>query len=129
MKLADQGSAGEVAVDDNFEDVIMEIGFGEVPKIIVSFVEKIQLVETFDPADFDGDVEILFVLRGVVDGVFELVDADGVTGRDDGPIVGFAVDTGDLVGGDLKDAELDAGAFEGEEGEGEEEEQCSEMKH
>ena len=35
----------------------------------------------------------------------------------------------DLVGGELKDAVLDAGVFEGEDGEGEEEEQRSEMKH
>ena len=105
MKLADQGPAGEVAVDDNFEDVIMEIGFGEVPEIIVSFVEKIQLVETFDPADFDLYVEIFRVafFAEAADGIFKLVGADGVGVRDDGPVGGIAVDPGDLVGRELKD--------------------------
>src|ERR1035437_1020054 len=53
----DQGSAGEVGIHHYFEDVVVQVVAGEVPVIVVGFVEEVEAVEAFDPAHLDLDVQ------------------------------------------------------------------------
>ena len=94
-------------------------GLAEVPVVFVGFVEEVQAVEAFDPADFDADMELFGVGGGVaVVGVLELVGGDDVAFGDHGPVGGVAVYAGYLVGGELEDGEGDVGAAEGAGGGG-----------
>ena len=41
VALADQRATRSIAVNDDFEDVVAQIGVGEVPVVVVGLVEKI----------------------------------------------------------------------------------------
>jgi len=70
----------------------------------------------FDPADLHLHVQVggIALVADPGDGLAQLIHADRVGIRHDGPIVPVAVDARDLVGGELKDLELDAGAGKAE---------------
>ena len=100
----DQGAAGEVAIHHHLEDVVVQVGAGEIPVVIVGLVEKIQPVQAFHPPDLHADIEALLVhpvgvLAGIVD---QLIAADRVFLGHHGPVIGVAVDAGDHVGGNWK---------------------------
>ncbi len=83
----------------------------EVPVIIVRLVKEVQTIEAFDPTDFYLDVEIFLVVveATALSGFLELVHADRVGFRNDGPIGRIAVDARNLVGGELENLVFDAG--------------------
>src|SRR5437879_687411 len=93
----------------------------EIPVIVVSLVKEVQTVEAFDPADFDFDVEVFLVVveAPAVRGFLELVYADRVGFRNDGPIGRVAVDARNLVGGKLENLVFHPGPFEREGADGE----------
>jgi hypothetical protein len=116
MHCADERASGEIAIDDDFEDVVVAIGAAEVPVVISGFVEEVEAIHSLHPADFDVDVEVFAIVleAEAVHSFFQLVHADGIGGRDEGPIRALAVDLGNFVWRKLIDLVLDAGAFEGE---------------
>ena len=116
MVDVDERTAGQIAVDDHFEDVVVQAGSGEVPVVVESFVEEIQPVEPFHPADPDLHVEVLRVVIHPVAllGVHELVHADGVALGHHRPIVRLAVDARNLIRRELKDLERHVLALERE---------------
>ena len=121
----DQRPARHVPIHHHLEDVVVQIEAGEIPVVVVGFVEEVETVLTFDPPDLDLDVHVLQVVVHAVAllGVHELVHTDGVAVGHDGPIAGVAVDARDLVGRELKNLEGDVGPFHTECGR---EEQCGE---
>ena len=112
MHLLDEGSARKVAIDDEFEDIVMQIGALEVPVIVVGFVQEIEPVEPLHPTHLHLDVQVLPVHGRVVHGVLQLVHADGIAFRHHGPVVRLPIDARDLPGGELEHFEFDAGAFD-----------------
>ncbi len=113
VAFVDQLSAGGIAIDDDFENVIVQIGAGEVPIAFVRLIQKIEPIFAFYPAHFDFHIEFLGIGGGVTAFIIdELIHADGVAVGDDVPVVGFGVDAGDFVPGKLKDLEGHLGAIE-----------------
>ena len=113
MVHVDQGPAGEVAIDDNLKDVVVQVEPGEIPVVVIGLVEEVEAVEALDPANLDHDIEILgIVVSPMAAGAsvsIELVQADGVAVGHDRPILVVAVDPGDHVGGKLEDLEYPVG--------------------
>ena len=114
MQRRNQRPAGEVAIHDEFEDIVVTAVLVEVPEIVVGLVKEIQAVETLHPADFHLDVEVLLVVleAAALLSFLELIHADRVTFGNDGPIGWIAVDARNLVGGELENFVLDAGTFD-----------------
>ena len=112
--LPDEGAAGEITVDDQFEDVVVQAGLAEVPVVVVGLVEEVEVVEPLDPAHLDLHVEVFRVVlvADTDDRLAELFRSDRVGVGDDRPVRGVPVDAGDLVGGELEDREFDIGSFE-----------------
>ena len=44
----DERAARGVAVDDDFEGVVVEVGAGEIPIVVAGLVEKVEAVQAFD---------------------------------------------------------------------------------
>src|SRR5207302_7181150 len=86
----------------------------EVPVIIVSLVKEVQTIEAFDPANLYVDVEVFLVVveAAALRRFLELVDADRVGFRNDGPIGRVAVDARNLVGGKLENLVFDSRPFD-----------------
>jgi hypothetical protein len=78
MKRCHQRPAGEIAIHNHLEDIVMAAVFVEVPVVIVRLVETVQTIETLDPTDFDLDVEVFPVVveATAFSGFLELVHAD-----------------------------------------------------
>ncbi len=110
------GPPDEIAVDDDFEDVVVKARSGEVPVVVEPLVQEIQTVESFHPPHPDLDVEILRVVVHpmALFGVHELVHADGIALGNHRPVVDLAVHARNLIGGELKDLERDVLALERE---------------
>ena len=84
----------------------MHVGGLKVPEVVVGFVEEIEAIETFDPSDFDVDIESGGVGFGVVASVVvKLIGADDVAVGYDRPVVCVAIDYRNFVGRKLKDFE------------------------
>ena len=114
MHLADERPAGEIAVDDEFKDVVVQAGLCEIPVVVVGFVQKVELVEPLDPADLDRHIQVLRVVlvADSRDRLAELFGANRVGVGDDRPVTGVTVNSGDLVGRKLEDLEFHVRAFE-----------------
>src|SRR5262245_48411999 len=121
MKGGHERSAGEVAIHHNLEYVVMAAVVVEVPEIVVSLVQEVKAVETFDPCDLDFDVEILPVVveAAAFARILELVHTDRVRFGNNRPVGRVPVNPWNLVGGKLEDLVLDAGPFEREPEDGE----------
>src|SRR5262245_57134281 len=121
MKRSHERPAREISIHDNLKYVVMATVFVEIPIIIVGLVEEVEAVETFDPSDFDFDVEVFSIVveAAAFARLFELVYADRVHFGNDGPMRRIAVNAWNLVGGKLKNLVFDAGPFERESGDGE----------
>ena len=50
MHLLDKRPAGKIAIDDDLKDVVVQIVAPEIPVVVVGFVEKVEPVEAFHPA-------------------------------------------------------------------------------
>ncbi len=59
MLAVDERAARGVAVDDDFEGVVVEICARKIPVVVAGLVEKVEAVEALYPADSDADIEIL----------------------------------------------------------------------
>ena len=116
MVDVDERPAGQVAVHDDFEDVVVKTGGGEIPVVVEPFVQEIQTVETLHPTHPDLYVEIFRVVIQpmALFGIHELVHADGVTLGHHRPVVDLAVHARNLIGRELKDLERDVLALERE---------------
>lgn len=114
MHVFNQRAAGKIAIDDHLEDVVMQVGPGEIPIVIPGLVEEVELVQSLDPTHLDLDIEIaaIVIRASSADSIGELVHADGIGVGNHCPVVGFAIDAGDLIGRELEDFELNSGTFE-----------------
>ena len=112
----DERAAGQVAIHDDFEDVVVKTRSGEVPVVVEPLVQEIQTVETLHPTDPHPDVEVFRVVIQpmALFGVHELVHADSVTLGHDRPVVDLGVHARNLIGRELKDLERDVLALERE---------------
>ena len=111
MHLADQRSARQIAINDHFKDIVVQILAGEVPVVVVGFVQKIKMVLPFHPADFHLHVKISRILL-VADSnhrFSELVLPDRVGFRNNRPIGCVAINSRNPVGGKLKHLIFDFG--------------------
>jgi hypothetical protein len=82
----------------------VEIGSGEVPVVVAGFIEKVKSVEPLDPADLYLHVQILWIgLNARILVVGEHIHPNGIVIRHYRPVICVTVDTGDLVGRELKD--------------------------
>ena len=124
VHLFDEWPAGQIAVHDQLEDVVVQVGLREVPEIVVGLVEKIELVHAFDPADTHLHVEVaaIVIRPAPADGVGELVDADDVILGHDVPVIRLAVDARDRIG-KLKDLKLHIRSFNSRKSHGAEQQQ------
>ena len=114
MHLADERAAGEVAVHHHLENIVVQVVLGKIPKIVIGFIKKIQLVQALHPAHFDLHVQVLRVafFAKPAYGIFQLIRADGKGIGHDGPIGRVAVDSWNLIGRELKDLVFHIWAFQ-----------------
>jgi hypothetical protein len=114
VHLFNKWPARKISIDHQLEDVIVEISFGEIPVIIVSFVEEIKPIETLDPADAHPDIQIFCIYPGspAADRIGELVGSNDVFLRYDFPVISFAVNPGNHVGRKLENLKFDIRPFQ-----------------
>jgi len=107
MILVDERSAGEIAVHDHLEDVVVQAGKREIPVAFIALVQEIEAVFALHPANLDLDVQLLRIVSHsmALFGIHELIHGDGVTVGHDVPIVGVAIDARLQVGRELKHLE------------------------
>jgi hypothetical protein len=93
----------------------------KLPVVVGGLVEEVEAVQAAHPADLHAHVEVVLVVveTTALERLFELIHTDHVGFGHQIPVGRFAVDDGNLVGGELEDFVLDSGAFEGIAGAGE----------
>ena len=118
MHVGNERTAGKVAVYHQFEDVVVQVVVRKVPIVFVGFIKEVEPVQALDPSHAHADIQMLGIDLVAALGVDKLVGADDVVLGHDIPIVGVAVDPGDLVGGKLENLENNVGPLDGPYGAG-----------
>ena len=113
MPRVDQRAARGVPVHHHLEDVVMQIGAGEIPIALVRLVQEVQPALALDPADLHLDIQRLGIggLSAFI--VDQLIHADGIAVGHDVPVVRVPVYPRNLVLGKLEDLESDLRPVQG----------------
>ena len=57
MADVNQRTAGRIAVHDHLERVIVQIGPGKVPIVVISFIQEVKAIQTLHPADANAHIK------------------------------------------------------------------------
>ena len=117
LRIRSVRPAGEVGIDNGLEYITaLEI---HIPVIIIGFIEKIQPVQAFHPADTHLNIKIALLHRifdfAATFVVSQLAGSDDIITVNHVSVFCAAIDTRDFIMRKLENFEFDTGTFEGME--------------